>query len=175
MTFFKSCVIMHLEMIASKEQIEERLNSKSNVIHKMHGAGRGGPTVPSALKEVAIGLRLEGEKNSEIAKSLEISPQLVSNAFNGKANLPEKSKDRIQTRKQDACDLAMDKLMDSLGLIDSEKLEDLSAVQLSVVAGNMSKVAERLEGRSGIQNNVLVVYTTSQKAESEFRVINSRE
>lgn len=159
-------------MIASINAVSARLNSPANVLHKLKGAGRGGPSIPPAIEEISAGLVIEGEKRKEIAKVFDISTASVGNAFNGKGNLTEGSKNRIAERRASAHDQALEKLIDTLGLINQEKLEECNAVSLSMVASNMTKVIEKLEGRNSNSNNVLIVYAPRQKEEREFKTIS---
>lgn len=161
-------------MIVDESEIKNRLTSETNVIHKLRGAGKGGPSIPVFISEIQSGLIIQGESQKKVAETFDISTQTVHNNFHTKGNDPEASKRRIEKRKLDAQSDAMDKLIDSLGLIGQDKLNDCNAVQLSLVAGNMAKIVERLDGnhRNENSNQVLIVYAPPQKSEHDFKVID---
>lgn len=167
-------------MIVSKEQIEERINSQSNianpelkVVHRGYGGSVKGQHQPRPefLKEIQAGLVIDGETESEVALAFGSSQRAVSHAFTGD-RLSEESKERITARRSKAQEVALDKLMDTLGLINNEKLEECSAKDLSIIAGNMSKVVDHMDNKSVMNSNVLVIYAPKQKTESEYEVVS---
>ena len=158
-------------MIVSEEQITERLNSRANVIHKSFArAQRAGAKQPEFLKEITAGLCLDGEEQKHIAREFEITQPSVSYAFSGKS-LNDDGRSRLANRKQEIQDAALDRLADTLGLLDEDKMRNCKAIELSQIASNMSKVVEKMEGRNGNTNNVLIVYSPKMKTEEEYETI----
>jgi predicted transcriptional regulator len=158
-------------MIVNKETIEERLKSPANIVHKGYGKSQNSkPDQPEFLKEVEAGLVIQGESQREIAKAFEVSQPAVSYAFNGK-NLNSEGVSRLSSRKSEAQEKALDRLMDALDLMDEDKLSKCKAVDLSAIASNMSKVVEKMEGKANTTNNVLVIYAPKQRDESDFETI----
>lgn len=81
--------------------------------------------------------------------------------------------DKIQEKIKPIQDKAIDKLMESLGLMTSEKLEKCGAKDLSTIASNVSKVISNtmpkevnVDGRTQI-----IMYTPNQKRMDEFDVV----
>lgn len=158
-------------MVVNKEFIEERLKSPANIIHKGYGKSQNKqPDQPDFLREIEAGLVIQGEKQTDVARAFDVSQPVVSYAFTGK-NLDDDGKARLQVRKSEVQDKALETLMTTLGLISKEKLEECKAVELSSVASNMSKVVEKMEGRQGQNNNVLVIYAPKQKTEKDFETV----
>src|SRR5690348_12070695 len=105
------------------------------------GVPHRGPQVPEFLRDVMGTLSLDPScHQGQLAQSFGVSDSVVSAAKTGRvggkpATLERKAK--IEDRVQEVKDVALEKLMLSLGLISDDKLEDLSAKDLSGIASNM--------------------------------------
>lgn len=166
-------------MIINETQLMERLNSPSNFINQVEHRGytrnqNVSAYQPEFLREVEAGLIIQGEQGKDVAKAFETTPQAVSRYNNGKG-LDENGKIRMEERKGKARDKALDSLMNTLGLLDEDdgkKLKDLGAKDLSIVAGNLSKVVEKMDSKGNIGlHNTLIIYAPQQRKESDFEVI----
>lgn len=105
---------------------------------------------------------------AEIAADFKITQPEVSHIKNGKVKTDEIA---VESKLAPIRDLAMEKLMKSLNLIDDEKLEGCKAVDLANIATSMSKVVEKTLPReaTGPQVN-LVVYAPQVRAEHRYEV-----
>jgi hypothetical protein len=69
-------------------------------------------------------------------------------------------------------ELALDKLMESLGLLTEEKVKKSTARDISVVAANMSRVVENVTPKQVGGNVQLVLYAPNRVAnESDFAIV----
>lgn len=159
-------------MITTELQIEERLTSKQNIIHKGFSRNQN-PTgyQPEFLREIEAGLVIQGEQGKDVAKVFNTTPQTVSNYNNGR-NLSEDGQKRIEERKGKARDAALDALVDTLGLIKEDDIKKVSVKDRSIIASNLSKVVEKMDSRGNVSNhNTLVIYAPQQKSEASYESI----
>lgn len=158
-------------MIITEEQIETRLNSAKNIIHRGYGKSQNAqPDQPEFLREVEAGLCVDGETQRSVAEVFEVKQPTVSYAFNGKT-LSSQGKDKLKNRKEQIQDAALDKLFDTLGLMSEEKLNKCKAVELSQIAGNMAKVVDKMDRRESNVNNILIIHAPKMKREDEFETV----
>jgi len=181
-------------MYLSDEQARARLNSKRNlcfapflgfnkntlmsapteptepnvILTRAKRAGNNRKNLPNFVKtEIAI-LARSGEKQTTLAAQFGTSQTEISMIERGKIKSVDevKVKEIVEERLNQARDLALDKLMQSLGLIDGEKLKSSSAKDLSIVALNMGKITERAYGnseQSRVNLNIFVPETRDEK------------
>jgi hypothetical protein len=177
-------------MLLTTEEAEARLSSSSNIatrfscnpeiqmgpiqeaqVISMPKKGRefGKSNMPTFLRtQIAVLSHFENQK--DVAKEFSTTQPHVSNIKNGKH---EQDLDAVEQVLGKVRDVALEKLMASMGLLDSDKLSACSARDLSGIAANMSKVVEKTLPKQ--QNQVaqvnLVIYAPAQKEESSFRTI----
>ena len=119
--------------------------------------------------EIAIRSRL-GESQVALAKEFGVSQNTVSAIERGKTKVDERA---INERLDDVQDVAMSKLLTSLGYITTDKMEKLDAVKLSVVASNMSRVIGSIRRNEDDGPKVVVqIYAPELKAKSSFKSID---
>lgn len=182
-------------LLISKESAIKRLDSNENLANRLvrnngsleikkieHGGGRSNGQKNLTENERAIigaSARAFGIKNT--AEAFGVSVSHTNSLAHGKvyrdggreANKSHADlKNQIEDRLSDVKDVALEKLMLSLGLIDEEKLAESSAKDLSGIAANLSKVVENSSG--GGKNNTqvnLVVYAPESRKVADYEVI----
>lgn len=169
-------------MLLSNNQAEQRLGSPRNLANRfgssaptfitVHRPGRKADT-PNMDKikqnEIALRSRL-GEKQGALAQEFNTTQARVSQLERGKSNSLDEEKLHEQLSK--ARDVAVDKLLTSMGLITSEKLNKENAQGLSRIAANMARVVEKTLPKESSDNNVqVIVYCPEQRSESSFKIV----
>lgn len=124
-----------------------------------------------------MGALVDGGGNGvEIAAAFGVSRMAVSNAARGRSgpNPPnEERRRKLEERQLDIKDTALIKLMSSLNLLTEEKMEDLTAKDLSQVASNMSKVVHSIQAGEAAGSPVnIVIYSPEIRKEESFKVID---
>lgn len=167
-------------MLIDKVELERRLSSSRNILntlplrdntkvvplHKTKCHATAQP-VPQALKVIA-GVLAKTEPIKEVAEALDVSTSVVSRAKNGKE--VAKAVDAVTTRIRD---MALDKLMASLGIINDENLASCGAKDASLVARNLAGVVDKLTPREQAGTNVqLIVYAPKQRSEEHYDTID---
>jgi hypothetical protein len=105
----------------------------------------------------------------EVAATFNLSPNTVREATH--AHNPE-VRSRVDNAVERVRELALNKLMESLGLLSEEKVKKSTARDISVVAANMSRVVENVTPKQVGGNVQLVLYAPSRRAnESDFAVV----
>jgi len=111
-----------------------------------------------------------------VSKVTGASVRQISNWRDGKASWNGKPHPELmqETNKKlgKIRDVAMDKLLITLGIIKDEKLEELGQKDLSIVAGNLARVVEktlpREENASGAN---VILYAPTQMNVEEYNVV----
>lgn len=181
-------------MILSPEQASQRLSSSANLANRfadresyyynppgvlttpmkhagsINGEARNLNTVEATL--IAT-LARAGDHQGKIAEEFDVSQQAVSRLkLQGGKRVDEEAVERSLGKVED---LALDRLMSSLGFMTDDKLSASKATELSSIASNMSKVHANLRG-NGNQNNqpnvVVQIFRPEIKQESSFKTID---
>ena len=119
--------------------------------------------------EIAVRSRL-GESQTALADEFGVSQNTISAIERGKTKVDERM---INERLDDVQDIAMSKLLASLGYMTSEKLEKLDPVKLSMVASNMGRVISGIRRNDDDGPKVIVqIYAPELKKESSFKSID---
>lgn len=119
--------------------------------------------------EIALRARL-GEGQSVLAKEFKVSQSAIGEIEQGRTKVDEAS---IQTKLDKVSDVAMDKLLSSLGYITQEKLDKSKATDLSTIAANMSKVVNNVRGKD-VDNGpkvIVQIYAPELKKETSYKTI----
>jgi len=168
-------------MLLSNEQVDQRLSSPDNLALRfgsgvqeriIHRPGRktGVPNLEVVKRnEIALRSRL-GELQADLASEFSTTQARVSQLERGK----DKSLDEqaLQQQLKEVRDIAVDKLMASMGLISDDKLSRENAQGLSRIAANMAKVMDRTLPREESQAPVnVIVYCPEQRSEKSFKTI----
>jgi len=162
-------------MILDQEEARRRLNSPRNLLnalprssvnfeplHKTNGRGKA---IPQSLKVIA-GVLSKTERTEEITDALEIPKSALKNKNPEVRSAIEQTTEKIR-------DLALNKLMASLGLINDDSLSVCGAKDASLVARNLASVAHQLAPRDTAAAGVtLVVYAPQQRQEKYYDVID---
>ena len=169
-------------MHITEKQALERLNSPNNLANRfarvdnqivqveervIHSPGKNRVNLDENTRtEIAIQARL-GMNQNDIARDFGVTQGEVSQIKNNKVQgVDERAVERSLNEVRDQAVL---KLMESLGLITSDKLSALGAQALSIVAANMSKVVEKTMPNKDNKNNInLIIYTPEMRSERGF-------
>lgn len=136
--------------------------------------GNGCEEIPLETK-VAIATLAQTMPRREVADMFDVCERTVSNYKAGEINRGkkdaalssalEKSLDRIQ-------DLAIERMVASIGFMTDDKMENSKAIELSAIAANMSKVIERTLPKEKQGPTIQVhVYAPRPSAERHFETI----
>lgn len=119
--------------------------------------------------EIAIEARL-GKSQTEIARERSINNLTVHNIAHGKTKGIDE--DKVESAINEVKDLALQRLMTSLGLLTDDKLSGCSAKDLSVIASNMGRVVEKVSPKVEQPDNInFVIYAPELKQERAFETV----
>lgn len=173
-------------MFKTEEQIQSRLNSKRNLVNRFvnkvdetkvtttilerPGNIEKPKLTPDEKNEIALRSRL-GENQKVLGKEFGVSQSAIGEIEQGNTKVDE---NLVQSKLDQIQDVAMTKLLESLGMITNEKLDKAKATDLSSIAANMSKVVSNVRGDKkvgdGVQVNVQV-FAPEIRPERVFRTI----
>jgi hypothetical protein len=114
----------------------------------------------------------------ELGIAFGIAQQTVSQIKSGRVggHPPNRAREeKVKERRLDAEDVALQKLMKSLNLLDEEKMADASAKDLSIISRNMAAVSSSLRDKNAGPegNNInITVYAPEQKREDKYKVVD---
>ena len=175
-------------MFKTKEQIEARLKSSKNLVNRF-GRSSSLPEVESVAiiplgnpgntskpkldseqkDEIAFRARA-GEKQTSLAEEFGVSQSAIGEIEQGRTKVNEVE---VTKRLDQVQDVAMEKLLQSLGYITPDKMDKCKATDLSSIAANMSKVVSnvsRKDSQTGPVVNVNV-YAPELRNERTFKTI----
>ena len=143
------------------------------------GNGKRGPGLPAFLQEI-IGTLGNQENQRGVAKAFGVSQGRVSQLSNGHSGtnvlMNEDLKSRVDNQMKRVRDRAVDKLMDAMGLMSDEKMEDEDAKDLSIIAANMSKVVtSTLPKEDSIVNQQQIIIYAPETQTAEFYEVKEIE
>jgi len=162
--------------------MERRLSSPKNLVRSMSDKQRAGnaslifataktrgPEADAATRTVAA--ILAATKTPEAKKDLkdlDITPAQISSAKNS-----PKIADKTKAGNERVRELALDKLMQALGLMDDDKFERASLKELSTVARDMSRVVESTSPRDQRTPAMqIIIHAPSQKSEDSYLTVD---
>lgn len=169
-------------MFITEEQAKTRLNHPENIasngslVRPLHNGGRnlGDRNVPPFIRELA-GAAAHTEPAKEVAKAFDISQSSVNQYKIGNTSPKHHDPDlkaKVDQRVSKVRDLALDKLMLSLGLLTTDRLEKVNARDASTIAANMAKVVEKTTPQQvNNQNLQIVFYAPNVRQEKDYEVI----
>jgi hypothetical protein len=181
-------------MFLTNEQADARLNSEKNLARRF-SKSEVNAQVPDKSPEViltekviplpgknrvnltkeertniAIETRLGTSSQTEVARANNLNLLTVNNIHSGKTKGIDE--ERVSKIVAEAKDLALQRLMNSLGLLTEDKLSGCSAKDLSVIASNMGRVYEKIQDRVEQPDNInFIIYTPELKQERAFNTI----
>jgi hypothetical protein len=180
----------NIKMFLTAKQADARLNSEKNLALKF---GQSVDKVPQnegtvtekviplpgknrinltkdERTEIAIETRLGLSSQTEAARDKDLKVLTVHNITSGKTKGIDEEKVKEITSK--ARDLALERLMASLGLLSDDKLSGCSAKDLSVIASNMGRVVEKIQEKVETPDNInFIIYSPELKQERAYDVI----
>jgi len=146
---------------------------ESTVINRnRHGRTVGATTVDSMTREIAGTLtRIEGP--ASVARAFEIAPSTAFHMGRADGKKDGELRERIEKNLGKVRDIALDRLMTSINLIEDDKLESLGAKDLSTVASNLSRVVEKTLPRdmSAAPTAQLIVYAPTIAKEEHYETV----
>ena len=155
-------------MIVTKEQIEERLNSNKNIIHRGFSSSEtNSPRQPEFIKKIEAGLVIEGESQRDVAAAFGVDYRSINKVTQADPDV----KQRLEAKRNNIRDSALDSLMNALGFINGEKLKDAKLTELSSVAKDMSVVVEKMSSKDSLGDRTLIVFAPVIKSERDYEVI----
>lgn len=186
---FQDALLIEIIMFKTEEQINERLNSSRNLVNrfgkkeiarvppqnveitplKQPGNVEKPKLDPEQKDEIALRARL-GERQTSLAKEFGVSQSAIGEIEQGRTKVNE---DLVNGRMDAIQDVAMTKLLESLGYLTPEKMDKCKAVEISSIAANMSKVVGNVRGKDVNQGvNVHVqVFAPEIRHEGNFKTI----
>lgn len=188
-------------MFKTEDQINERLNSKNNLVNRfgnnsakdIPGATHPHEVIQENNPQITVipleqpgnkaKPKLDAAQKNEIAvrsrlgeKQHELAKEFkVSQSAIGEIEQgrTKVNEDLVQAKINEVGDVAMTKLLCALDFITPEKLEKSKATDLSMIASNMSKVVNNVRGKDSDAPKVIVqIYAPELKSESSFRTIS---
>src|SRR5438552_4218599 len=152
--------------LSPPQGMDESEESSLKLIPFKEGLGRHRPPLPDEVRDTIAILSHGNEGQKEIAKEFGVSQTEVSCLKTGRARSNVRASiERVQER-------AIERLMESLGLLTNEKIEKCNAVNISAIASNLAKVVNQtspgnLDG-SGVN---LVVYAPQVRNEKYYKSV----
>lgn len=124
----------------------------------------------SERTEIAIRARSGSESQTQIARAMDVNVLTVGNIHHGKVKgIDEEKVEKVINQVKDR---ALDRLMQSLGLLTDDKLSGCSAKDLSVIASNMGRVVEKIQTKVETPDNInFIIYAPELKQEKSFDVV----
>jgi hypothetical protein len=170
-------------MFLTEQQSRERLTSQQNLANRfgkhanvkeiplnLPGRNKGTKTISQETRdEIALRAKM-GEPHREICKDYGIVHQAVTEIAVGRAGKVSKTFDSTLAEVRD---IALERLMKSMGLMNDDKLSGCSAKDLSAIAANMSRVVERTiptDNNNGTKVEV-VIYTPEPRQEKYYDTV----
>jgi adenine C2-methylase RlmN of 23S rRNA A2503 and tRNA A37 len=164
--------------LSSTDNIVNRFGSSEFVKKKITLATRvNSETLSKEVKEeIMVDLAVSGETHKEISKNYGVTRECVSRIAEGN-RIDGVNKERVERKVAETLaagrDLALDKLMKSLNLISDDKLDKLTAKDLSTVTSNLSNTVSRLSPKETAQPNQVqvIIHAPVQKTEKDYQVV----
>lgn len=171
-------------MFKTEEQINARLKSGRNLVNRFgklqevkieivplgQPGNKEKPKLdPEQKDEIAFRARA-GENQTTLAKEFHVSQSAIGEIEQGRTKVDEVA---VQTRLDQVQDVAMNKLLESLGYISSDKLDKCKATDLSSIAANMSKVVSNVRVKTNDTGPIVNVnvYAPELRNERTFKTI----
>ena len=170
----------------TEDKVKERLESPNNLANRFSitppvkvvekrgvGMPHGKKILPTFIKNTMVIMDRGGVKQREIGKEFDVSQGAVSSIATGKTHYDH---EQVGRKLGVMRDLALEKLMDTMGLISEDKLIKVDAVGLSKIAQNLAnvvKVTLPKEDKMGNGGSIqLTVYAPQLAMERDYEVID---
>lgn len=130
-------------------------------------------TIPDEIREV-IGTLAHFDHQEIIAKDFGISQPKVSQIKNGEGKADKEAKNQVEVNLGKVRDAAIQAMLDSIGLIDADKLAAHSQKDIAAVASQMSKVFQNIQPKEKENTGPSVaiqIYAPRTKNEDDYDVV----
>jgi hypothetical protein len=127
------------------------------------------PSLPTETKILAGSMVRQGLPAKDVADSLSITVGQVNSAKNSKDPRVQAAINYSLERVQE---LAIDKLMQAMGLMTIEKFETASLKDLSIVSANMSRIIEKTRVQEDGTRIQLVIYAPEMRKQSGYKMLD---
>lgn len=166
------------KVLSSSKNVMTRITQPQpvQIIERVNSNHSYDVTDPIKLELLAYCSDNPNKSEREVAEIFNISITTVNSIKNGtrdKNESPSVKKYR-EEKREEASDHAMQKMMETLGLIDNSKLENCNAKELSSIANNMSKIVSNLRKKDEVgdaSRTNIQIYMPTQRTEESFKVI----
>ena len=157
-------------MLISEEELNRRLASPKNLVNSLHVvksiSRKYSPRAPESLRVVAGTLAHIDGSVPAVAREMGLSARQVEVA----KKLPA-----VKTSVERVQDLALDMLIDSLGLLTPERVCEEKAKDISAIAANLSRVYSNVRPASAEENRTqILIYAPRQRSVEDFEVVEVR-
>lgn len=183
-------------MFITDEEVNERLSHDRNALNRFSnvkkrlivvpkdkregnsGRNLGDTNLNPMMREI-VGTAAHFDKLKNVAKAFDVSMSTVANSKVGNVGPIRKDedlRDKISKNLEVARDKALDKLMDALGLMNPEKMENANLSVLSKVAADMARVVEKtnpLKDTTIDNSTKILVYRPRQNSEDDYEIIDA--
>jgi len=180
-------------MIFTEEQAEKILTNPRNLVNQIssnngkleireikHNKGHTRSLADEERILIGTVARAGFGTREEIAHEFNVTETTVSDLSHGRVCSPAHPRfvphpeleEKILGKLNEVEEKAIEKLMDSLGVITPEKLNECSAPQASVVASNMSKIVSNCRPQVQDNRKMIVMYAPRQKSLEDFNVVD---
>lgn len=145
-------------MLISEEELKRRLNSPRNLVNSLRKE-----EAPKTLQVVA-GTLAHIEDKKEVAREFGMSESQINKA----KNLPE-----VKSTVNRVQELALDMLLDSLGLLSKDLLIGEKPKDISIIAANLSRVYSNISPKNVQESRTQVlIYTPQQRSVKDYDIID---
>lgn len=137
-----------------------------------HGRTKGATELDDMTKEIAGTLtRLSGP--AAVAEAFEIAPSTAHHLGKADGKKSGDIREKLEKNLGRVRDVALDRLLSSINLIEDDKLEGLGAKDLSTVASNLSRVVEKTLPKEMQQAPTaqLIVYAPTIAKEEHYETV----
>jgi len=159
-----------LRRLKSPSNLVNQLNVPDSQLRIVRPSKPTEPQIKSESLKTLAGVLTKIDGADAAASALGITPEQARNAA---ASRNKTVQTNIKATTNRIVELALTRTMESLGLLDIDRISGESAKNISVIAANMSKIVGNLSMKEqGSQQRTLVIYAPNQKNEKDFSVID---
>lgn len=164
-----------------KENLPEETNRQRAARHARgeikqetrHGEYVVNPNIDNDILRSTIGILASQTSSQQVQKEFGLTKNQVTGA---KKSKKKSIQDRIESGKNKISELAIDRLMETLGLISTDKLINVSAKDLSTISSNLANVVQKSKEADKMQragaNVTLSIYAPEVTSSDKYRVID---
>jgi len=168
------CIQGIIKMFIDEKELLRRINSTKNLVNTVKEKPAETVVVkkplreqsqqaPEGLKIIAASLIAQGEKPADVQQAFNLSAAQVN---------AEKSNPAVARTLDRVRELALDKMLLSLGLMTQDKFDNASLRDLSHVAADLSRVIERTTKEDGSSKVQFILHVPETKSIAGYKVID---